>query len=109
MKQKVVLLNFKNKKNQNKKMSYDSLINIKIEICYQDKFGEIFKSKKYVEFGNNEKTNDYFDNLGIRKAVVLSKYVKICKEWIIQSTEEQEEKSDDKEMIKMNEKIYKYI
>ena len=98
----IIILKIKSK-NKDNIMSFNSKMNIKMSINYENKFGKEFKSEKYVSFGNDQ-NNDYFDNLGIRKGVLLSKYVNICKEWIKSTKDEEKEKNSNDGDIKINEK-----
>lgn len=70
-----------NEENKESEMS-----TISVEVSYEDRNGNKFKNEQQIEFdieGNgNDENMEYFDNLGIRKAIVLCKYVDIIYDWI---------------------------
>jgi len=70
----VVLL--KLKKNKDVNSSEDILL----EVTYKDIDGKDYSNKQKVKFA---KKDVYYDNLGIRKAILVSDYVTIMKNWLI--------------------------
>lgn len=54
---------------------------ISIKISYKDKNHNEYTATKEPEFKIH--SEDYYDNLGIRKAIVLARYVNALKNWII--------------------------
>ncbi|MBQ9657969.1 MAG: VWA domain-containing protein [Clostridia bacterium] len=69
----VVLLKLK-KKNSN------NLGSLKLDVSYKDRNGKEFSNSQTVEFNNSE---EYYENTGIRKAIVLTRYVNALKNWIL--------------------------
>eukprot|EP01084_Bolivina_argentea_P146221 256101_1 len=67
-------------------------VNVVMEVKYEDRDGRLFEGKHMVELSGighsandmieDDGANDYFDNTGIRKAILLTKYVNLIKEWI---------------------------
>jgi Ca-activated chloride channel family protein len=55
---------------------------ISLEVSYKDINGQEYKNKQKVKF---KKKDVYYDNSGIRKAILLSDYVTIMKNWLIDS------------------------
>jgi Ca-activated chloride channel family protein len=54
---------------------------IKLEVSYKDRENKSHSNRQSVKFRDKEDT--YYDNLGIRKAILISDYVTIMKNWII--------------------------
>lgn len=52
-----------------------------LTVSYEDREGEDFESSAKVEFKGKE--SEYFENDGIRKAVLLARYADLLKDWII--------------------------
>ena len=69
----IVLLKLK-KKNENT----DSKINL--NASYKDRSGKDYSNSQIVQF---DKTEEYYENTGIRKAIVLTRYVNTIKNWIL--------------------------
>ena len=69
----VVLLELK-KKNSN------NLGSLRLDVSYKDRNGKEFSNSQTVEFNNSE---EYYENTGIRKAIVLTRYVNALKNWIL--------------------------
>lgn len=62
---------------------------ISLKISYKDSKEQNHSNEENIEFKNSEE--DYYDNLGIRKAIVLARYVNTIKNWIIyEKTNKQE-------------------
>merc|ERR1712154_615440 len=71
----VVLI--KLKQNENEKQ-YDHVV---IECSFENREGETFKNVQHIVLGSNEKKECYGD-LAVRKAILLTRYVLLIKEWI---------------------------
>ena len=69
----VVLLKLK-KKNENTKG------NLKLSVSYKDRSGKDYSNSQDVLI---EKQEEHYDNTGIRKAIVLTRYVNVVKNWIL--------------------------
>ncbi len=65
-------LNKKQETNNNK---------IELSVSYKDRSGKESNNSKEVEVKTQE--NDFYDNEGIRKAIVLSRYANVLKDWIM--------------------------
>ena len=80
----VVVLKLKNDVNGKKDASY----NMEIRSTYKDVDGKDYKLENNVMFGGGEenmnlqKDEEYFDNSGIRKALLLVRYVQLLKLWM---------------------------
>ena len=57
---------------------------------YKDRNGNEYKNTQIINFDKNE---EFYDNSGIRKAIVLTRYVNILKNWILF------ERSEDKRFM----------
>ena len=55
---------------------------IKLEVTYKDRNGKKYKNTQTIGFDEN-KTEEFYDNSGIRKAIVLTRYVNLLKNWIL--------------------------
>ena len=54
-----------------------------LEVTYEDRDGKKYRSVQNVLFdADGLSTNNFYDNLGIRKAILLCKYVDVIKRWI---------------------------
>ena len=57
-----------------------------LSVCYQDSQGNMTQSEEIVDFTKminaNASHDDYFDNNGIRKGVLLTRYVELLHQWI---------------------------
>lgn len=62
------------------KKTQDSSGKLKLNVSYKDRNGQEYANSQVVEFDNNE---EYYDNTGIRKAIVLTRYVNVLKNWIL--------------------------
>jgi Ca-activated chloride channel homolog len=69
----IVLLKLKKISNENKP--------IKLRVTYKDRNGKVDASEK--EFSIESKENEFYQNTGIRKGILLSRYVSLMKNWII--------------------------
>ncbi len=54
--------------------------NIKLKVSYKDRNGQSFNNSQDVTF---DKTEEFYDNTGIRKAIVLTRYANTLKNWIL--------------------------
>eukprot|EP01083_Nonionella_stella_P050872 135187_1 len=66
-------------------------LNVELEVSYEDKYGNCFKNKQCVVFktdisdGDHSdmiEDKDFYDNTGIRKGILLCKYVELLRNWI---------------------------
>ncbi|MBR6253350.1 MAG: VWA domain-containing protein [Clostridia bacterium] len=64
---------------------------IDVSVSYADRNGKKFSDTQSVTFKNT--SDDYYDNSGIRKAIVLTRYANTLKDWILY------ERSADKKFL----------
>lgn len=66
--------------------------NIDLKVSYENREGETMENMQEIEFesGNPE----YFENTGVRKAVVLSRYGELMKSWIKNESTDKEKKPE---------------
>jgi len=62
---------------------------INLEVSYKDRNGKEYSNAETITFDKN-KDEEFYDNSGIRKAVILTRYANILKNWILY------ERSEDK-------------
>merc|ERR1712048_907341 len=92
----VVALRLKNDVNGKQNASY----NMQIQSTYKDVDRKDYKLQNNVLFGGGEenmnlkKEEEYYDNSGIRKAILLVRYVHFLKVWM-----EYQKKQDDKNKV----------
>ena len=55
---------------------------LKLEVSYEDRNGKEYKNNQIINFNKN-KTEEFYENSGIRKAIVLTRYVNALKSWIL--------------------------
>jgi Ca-activated chloride channel family protein len=55
---------------------------VELEVSYKDRNGKEYKNNQTIFFDNN-KNEEFYDNSGIRKAIVLTRYANILKNWIL--------------------------
>ena len=55
---------------------------LELEVSYKDRNGEEYKNTQTINFDKN-KNEEFYDNSGIRKAIVLTRYANILKNWIL--------------------------
>ena len=55
---------------------------LKLEVSYKDRNGEEYKNNQIINFNKN-KTEEFYENSGIRKAIVLTRYVNALNSWIL--------------------------
>ena len=70
-------------------------LNLKLNVSYEDRNGVIGSDEATVELELEEKEPDFFENTGIRKGIILSRYADLIKNWII----------DERESIEKNETV----
>lgn len=76
----VVLLKL-NKKTEGKS------VDLKLNVSYKDRNGQEYSNFQTVELEDEE---EYYENTGIRKAIVLTRYVNSLKNWILYERSEEE-------------------
>ena len=54
--------------------------NVNLSVSYKDRNGKEFSNSQDVPFGSQE---EHYDNTGIRKAIVLTRYANVVKNWIM--------------------------
>ncbi len=59
---------------------------IDLRVHYENREGETRENTRQIRFGDRKP--EYFENTGVRKAVVLSRYAELMKEWIKSETEQ---------------------
>ena len=64
---------------------------ISVKVSYKDRNGKEYTDTQDVTFPNG--LNEYYDNSGIRKAIVLTRYANTLKDWILY------ERSEDKKFL----------
>lgn len=62
---------------------------LKLRASYEDRNGRKDSDEKVVNF--QDKGEDYYDNLGIRKAIALTRHANVLKAWAIDSYRERKE------------------
>eukprot|EP01084_Bolivina_argentea_P096910 174204_1 len=74
----IVLLKLENRNKES------DCINMEVEVSYEDINGKLHKNKQLIVFGNGNVNvkQEYFGHSGIRKAILLQRYVDVLKEWI---------------------------
>ncbi len=70
----------------NKKSKNDSG-NLELNVSYKDRSGKEYNNSQKVEISNKE---EYYENTGIRKAIVLTRYVNTLRDWILYERSEDE-------------------
>lgn len=70
-----------------KRLSADA--SLKLKVSYEDREGKEASDEKAVVFGDEK--SEFFQNSGIRKAIVLSRYADLMKNWMIDEAEAYEE------------------
>ena len=55
---------------------------INLEVSYKDRNGKEYNNRQTIIFDKN-KNEEFYDNTGIRKAIVLTRYANILKNWIL--------------------------
>jgi len=59
--------------------------NMVIDCQFEDKYGQKYANQQVVTFGgeNQQNSDDYYDNNGVHKGIVLTRFVTLMKQWII--------------------------
>lgn len=70
----IILLKLKRKQEGNNRQ-------VKLEVSYKDRNGKTSNNSKVIDIKEEEK--DFYDNDGIRKAIVLARYANVLKDWIM--------------------------
>jgi Ca-activated chloride channel family protein len=70
-------------------------LKLKLNVSYEDRNGVIGSDEATVELELENKEPDFFENTGIRKGILLSRYADLIKNWIIDERESIE-KNDEK-------------
>ena len=70
----------------------------KVVVSYKDKDGNSHSNEQKVDF--NMSTEDRYDNTGIRKAIVLTRYANVMKDWILYERARDIERNDTDILIK---------
>ena len=73
-----------------KKLDNNESDKIELKVSYKDRNGKDYNNMQTVNF---EKNDEYYDNIGIRKAIVLTRYANALKNWILY------ERTEDKKFI----------
>lgn len=60
---------------------------IELNVSYKDREGKTYSNKQTVEFNSKE---EFYDNTGIRKAILLTRYTNALKNWILYERSENE-------------------
>merc|ERR1712154_235854 len=55
-------------------------------------------AKKRQQRMQNEEKLDYFDNISIRKAILLSRYVRVLRDWILKNNKRRKSKSKKEDL-----------
>ena len=63
---------------------------IKLTVSYKDRDGESHSNSQNVKFGNNISEDEYYENTGIRKAILLTRYANLMKNWILYERSEED-------------------
>ena len=72
----VVLLKLSSKNENSDDINEDITLNV----SYKDREGKEYQNSQTVSFTNNQ---EYYDNTGIRKAILLTRYANTLKDWIL--------------------------
>lgn len=70
----------------------------KVTVSYKDASGDSHKNEQKVDF--EASTEDRYDNTGIRKAIVLTRYANVMKDWILYERAKDIERNDTDILIK---------
>ena len=75
-----------------KKLNNNDNGTVRVDVSYKDRTGKNFSEKKDVEI-NTSSTAEMYEDTGIRKAIVLTRYANTLKNWILY------ERSEDKKFV----------
>lgn len=70
------------------KISDEEVGKIAVTVSYKDRTGKAFSNNQIVNFENT--TEERYDNTGIRKAITLTRYANVMKNWILYERAEEE-------------------
>lgn len=70
----------------------------KVVVSYKDKDGNSHSNEQKVDFNMSDK--DRYDNTGIRKAIALTRYANVMKDWILYERAKDIERNDTDILIK---------
>ncbi len=59
-----------------------------LKVIYEDRNGKVDSAEKVITFA--DRAPDYYDNTGIRKAILLTRYANLMKDWLIDEVRFQE-------------------
>ena len=62
---------------------------IELQVTYKDRNGKEYENSQVINF-DKSKNEEFYDNSGIRKAIVLTRYVNVLKNWILYERTENE-------------------
>ena len=75
----------------------------KVTVSYKDVSGDSHKNEQKVEF--EASSEDRYDNTGIRKAIALTRYANVMKDWILYERAKDIERNDTDILIKNKDKV----
>ena len=78
-----------------RKLSPENSLKLNLNVSYEDRNGVIGSDEATVELELEEKEPEFFENTGIRKGILLSRYADLIKNWII----------DERDSIEKNETV----
>ena len=64
--------------------------NIKLTVSYKDRNGESHSNSQDIKFGSSISKDEYYENTGIRKAILLTRYANLMKNWILYERSEED-------------------
>lgn len=65
------------------KKNSNSSSDMKLTVTYEDRSGKKYSSEESVVIPNELGNKEYYDNTGIRKGIVLTRYVNLLKNWLL--------------------------
>lgn len=71
----IILIKLKKNSNGNSDM--------KLTVTYEDRSGKKYSSEEAVVIQNGLEDKEHYDNTGIRKGIVLTRYVNLLKNWLL--------------------------
>jgi len=78
----IVLLKLKcNSGNRNVLLEDGEVAVVSLSVSYKDRDGKVYSNSQEVVFGKD--AEEYYENTGIRKGIVLARYVNLMKNWIL--------------------------
>jgi Ca-activated chloride channel homolog len=73
---------------------------LKLRVSYRDRAGKPGNAEEVVSFGPTGAPADYFDNSGIRKAVLLARYASVLQAWMRQTRSSAAGQHGDPDVVK---------